>query len=411
VVSQKFKRNLTAKSRFVALGLLAGTIALGTSLSQWLNCQAAPPVKAKGASGQGASGHATNSQATINQAIPAEISRLWQAPSAQFAAAVANLGSDPRDVSIANLRRFLEGQNIFNSSNTERLVASYALARLLAKSNSGVDQNDAISLFTQAQALPLLHIDSLWHASEILTSQGDNKKTRDFVEKILRDPAAAPSDQARALYEMAQSFLREPSSENNQKAKDLLLTIKQKYPATEYGTASNYYLGQMALGNSGNNGGNNTNSSTSNTTSVVGSEAAFGSSTGNNAAGNYGSMSNGALGAPGSAAEAEALAYFSDYLKGSVNGRFSSDVADKLMAMNTRGAALTPADLDRIGLVYYRKNNYSKALDAFNRSGTTNNQYRKAQCLAKLHRKPESVAALLAAITASTRSRLLRRLC
>ena len=393
-MSQKFKRNLTAKSRFVALGLLAGTIALGTSLSQWLNCQAAPPVKAKGASGQGASGHATNSQATINQAIPAEISRLWQAPSAQFTAAVANLGSGPRDVSIANLRRFLEGQNIFNSSNTERLVASYALARLLAKSNSGVDQNDAISLFTQAQALPLLHIDSLWHASEILTSQGDNKKTRDFVEKILRDPAAAPSDQARALYEMAQSFLREPSSENNQKAKDLLLTIKQKYPATEYGTASNYYLGQMALGNSGsisnNNGGN--------TTSVVGSEAAFGSSTGNNAAGNYGSMSNGALGAPGSAAEAEALAYFSDYLKGSVNGRFSSDVADKLMAMNTRGAALTPADLDRIGLVYYRKNNYSKALDAFNRSGTTNNQYRKAQCLAKLHRKPESVAALLTAI-------------
>jgi len=404
VVRQKIKPNLAAKSRFVVLGLLASTIAIGASLSQWLNCQASP-AKVKGASGQGASGHATSSQA-----IPAEISRLWQAPSPQFAAAVANLGSEPKDVSIANLRRFLEGQNIFNSGNTERLVASYALARLLAKSNSGADQNDAISLFSQAQALPLLHIDSLWHASEILTSQGDNKKTRDFVEKILRDPAATPSDQARALYEMAQSFLREPSSDNNQKAKDLLLTIKQKYPATEYGTASNYYLGQMALGNSGNISGKNSNSASyaSNTTSVVGSESVFGSSTsssGNSSsngtsssAGNYGSMSNGALGSPGSAAEAEALAYFSDYLKGSVNGRFSSDVADKLMAMNTRGAALTPADLDRIGLVYYRKNNYSKALDAFNRSGTTNNQYRKAQCLAKLHRKPESVAALLTAI-------------
>jgi soluble lytic murein transglycosylase-like protein/TolA-binding protein len=392
VVSQKIKPNLAAKSRFVVLGLLAGTIALGASLSQWLNCQAAPPVKARGASGQ-----TVNHQTANSQAIPAEISRLWQAPSAQFAAAVANLGSDPRDVSIANLRRFLDGQNIFNSSNTERLVASYALARLLAKSNSGADQNDAVALFTQAQALPLLHIDSLWHASEILTSQGDNKKTRDFIEKILRDPAAAPSDQARALYEMAQSLLREPSSDNNQKAKDLLLTIKQKYPATEYGTACNYYLGQLALGNSG----NNSSSSANNTTSVVGSEAVFGSSTGSstgNTAGNYGSMSSGAIGAPGSVAEAEALAYFSDYLKGSVNGRFSSDVADKLMAMNTRGAALTPADLDRIGLVYYRKNNYSKALDAFNRAGTNNNQYRKAQCLAKLHRKPESVAALLAAI-------------
>ncbi len=386
MVNQKIKPNLAAKSRFVVLGLLAGTIALGANLAEWLNCQAAPPIKVKGTSGQ----------ANNNQAIPAEISRLWQAPSPQFAAAVANLGSDPKDVSIANLKRFLEGQNILNSSNTERLVASYALARLLAKSSSGADQNDAVALFTQAQALPLLHIDSLWHASEILTSQGDNKKTRDFIEKILRDPAAAPSDQARALYEMAQSLLREPSSDNNQKAKDLLLTIKQKYPATEYGTACNYYLGQLALGNSG----NNSSSSANNTTSVVGSEAVFGSSTGSssNAAGNYGSMSNGAIGAPGSVAEAEALAYFSDYLKGSVNGRFSSDVADKLMAMNTRGAALTPADLDRIGLVYYRKNNYSKALDAFNRSGTSNNQYRKAQCLAKLHRKPESVAALLAAI-------------
>ncbi len=384
MVSNKINGNLPVKPRLVALALLAGTVALGANLAQWHTCQAAPPVKAKGAA---------------VQAIPPEISRLWQAPSPQFAATVANLGNEPKEVSISNLRRFLENQN----NNTERLTASYALARLLAKSNSGADQNEAIALFGQTQALPLLHIDSLWHAAEILTSQGDNKKTRDFVEKILRDPASDSSDQARALYEMAQSFLREPSSENNQKAKELLLTLKQKYPATEYGTASNYYLGQMALGNSSVNAGNSGN----NTSSVVGES--FGSSTGSaasssssgasgNGAGNYGSMSNGALGAPGSPAEAEALAYFCDYLKGSVNGRFSSDVADKLMAFNTRGATLTPADLDRIGLVYYRKNNYSKALDAFNRSGSTNNQFRKAQCLAKLHRKPESVTALLAAI-------------
>lgn len=391
MVSKKIRGNqATARSRFVAtrfiyVGLLAGTIALGANLSQWLSCNAAPAVKAKGATAL---------------AIPPEISRLWQAPSPQFAAAVANLASDPKDISITNLRRFLESQN-FTSNNTERLVASYSLARLLAKSNNSADQNEAIALFSQAQGLPLLHIDSLWHAAEILTSQGDNRKTRDFVEKILRDPAADTGDQARALYEMAQSFLREPSSENNQKAKELLLTLKQKYGATEFGTASNYYLGQLALGNSNNNSsstGNNglsSSSSSASSNSSAANDGAFGSSTGNST----GNSSSGASGATAlSAGETEALAYFCDYLKGSVNGRFSSDVADKLMSLNARAAALTPADLDRIGLVYYRKNNYGKALDAFNRSGTSNNQFRKAQCLAKLHRKPESVAALLAAI-------------
>ncbi|CAN5376114.1 hypothetical protein BH11CYA1_BH11CYA1_38420 [soil metagenome] len=381
------------KSRIVFLSLLAGSVALGSNLTQWLTCQAAPPAKGKTAA---------------IQAISPEISRLWQSPSPQFAATVANLGNEPKETSISNLRRFLEGQN----SNTERIAASYALAKLLSKSNSGADQNDAIALFNQTQALPLLHIDSLWHAAEILTSQGDNKKTRDFVEKILRDPTADAADQARALYEMAQSYLREPSSENTQRAKDLFLNIKQKYAATEYGTAANYYLGQMALSNGSSSiAASSAAATSSSSTTAAGSDGAFGSSVGGtggtsgaggnsngNSAGSYGSMSNGALGAPGSPAEAEAIAYFSDYLKGSVNGRFSNDVADKLMAMNTRGATLTPADLDRIGLVYYRKNNYSKALDAFNRSGTTSNQFRKAQCLAKLHRKPESVAALLAAI-------------
>ena len=279
MVSKKIRGNQAkARSRFVAtrfvyVGLLAGTIALGANLSQWLSCNAAPAVKAKGATAQG---------------IPPEISRLWQAPSPQFAAAVANLASDPKDISIANLRRFLESQN-FTSNNTERLVASYSLARLLAKSNNSADQNEAIALFTQAQGLPLLHIDSLWHAAEVLTSQGDNRKTRDFVEKILRDPAADTGDQARALYEMAQSFLREPSGENNQKAKDLLLTLKQKYGGTEFGTASNYYLGQLALSNSNNNSsatGNNalsSSSSSASSNSSAANDGAFGSSTGNSA--------------------------------------------------------------------------------------------------------------------------------
>jgi len=331
--------------------LLSGLYALSLNVSDWAPCLAAPPKSLAGPVTVKHSPASSETAAPLAHQVPAEIMQLWQSPSPAYAAATGKIGLENRDFSINKLRGFFQNNP---GNKTERLAASYALGRLLAHSQFGADQNEAMTLFAQSQSMPLLHIASLWHTAEILTVQGDEKKIREFVERILRDPAAKPDAQARALYELAQSFMREQDTIH---AKELFLTLRQKHLGTEYATAANYYLGQMALTDAG-----------------------------------------------AGADPKQAMTYFSDYLKDSVNGRFSAEVADKLLAFGSKGALLTAADLERIGLVYYRKGDYAKALDAFEKSGTTNNQFRKAQCQAKLHRKAESIAALLLAIKQSPES-------
>jgi soluble lytic murein transglycosylase-like protein len=313
--------------------------------------------------------------------VPAEIFKLWHAPSPAFQAATAGLGTESRESSVSKLRRFMESAGGFGSgiNNTERQAGAYALARLLAKGSAG-EQNEAIALYAQAQALPPLRALSLWHAADIISAQGDEKKTREFIDRILRDPASPPEDQARALYETAQSFIRE---RDNARAKDLLIALKQKYSATEYATAASYYLGQMAFADAA-------------LASSQGSQVTAVSTATSGAAGTASVTTGSAsVSAPVSA---EGIAYFCDYLKNSTGGRFSQEVADRLLTYSGQGVVLTPADLDRIGVVFYKRNSYAKALTAFDRAGTGNNQFRKAQCLAKLRQKPESVAALLQAI-------------
>lgn len=314
-------------------------------------------------------------------AVSAEIMKLWHAPSAGYQAAMAGLGTEPREASLAKLRRFMESAGGFGSgvSGAERQSAAYALARLLAR-GSASEQAESLEFYNQAAGLPPIRMLALWHANEIISAQGDEKKTRDFIERILRDPAAAPEDQARALYETAQSFMRE---RDTARAKDIFTTIKQKYAASEYATASSYYLGQMAFEAVG---------QTSAGRNVV--NTAGGAGTDNTGSVSNGSASNGAA----SNASPEGVAFFCDYLKNSTGGRFSQEVADRLYNLSAQGVVLTPADLDRIGVVFYKRGNYAKALTAFDKAATGNNQYRKAQCLAKLQRKPEAVAALLQAI-------------
>lgn len=339
-------------------GLLSGLYAFSLNISNWAPCLAAPP---KSLAGPVTMKHSssTGESAPVAHQIPREIMLLWQNPSPAYTGAIGRLGLEAKDASINKLRSFVQGDG---GNRTEKLAASYALGRLLARGQFGADQNEAMVMFSQSQNLPLLHIPSMWHTAEVLTVQGDEKKIREFVERILRDPAAKPDAQARALYELAQSFMREQDTAH---AKELFLTLRTKHLGTEYATAANYYLGQMAL----------TDTSASAASSI-----------------------------DSGANSTQAQAYFSDYLKDSLSGRFSAEVADKLLAMSSKGAILTPVDLDRIGLVYYRKGDYAKALAAFEKSGTTNNQFRKAQCQAKLHRKAEAIAALLLAIKQSPES-------
>lgn len=144
-----------------------------------------------------------------------------------------------------------------NSNNTEKSAAAYALARLLAKSSDPEQQKQAIDLFKQAQSISCLRLASLWHQSEIIAGQGDEKRIQEILTAISKDPQAQSDDIARAQYELAQSNLRLASAFGtssggniySDKAQELLLDLKQRFPSSEFARGANYYLGQMALAN------------------------------------------------------------------------------------------------------------------------------------------------------------------
>jgi soluble lytic murein transglycosylase-like protein len=333
--------------------------------------------------------------------ISPEIAALWRAPSSGFAAAFARVGEEPRDQSIDKIRKFLaSGQNaVFglnlggDGSPTEKQAASYALARLLTKGKnsqpSPEERKEALALYEKSAALNCLHVPSLWHMSETISSTGDETATRAILQRISDDPMAGDSDTARAQYELAQSLLRTPSDPglsagagpgqgsgqvagqgsgqsdnptagigaNAAQAKTILLSIREKYPSSEYAKGSCYYLAQAAMTE--------------------------------------------ANGSPTPAA----VSYLREYLKTGSGGRFSSEVADKLMALSqpaTGGApatiTLTADDLEQIAAIYYKRGDLTKALGIYDKLGADAKLLQRAQCYAKLGRKADAVAAILAAV-------------
>ncbi|MBK9621826.1 MAG: transglycosylase SLT domain-containing protein [Candidatus Obscuribacter sp.] len=301
-------------------------------------------------------------KAAVKSEIPTEVSNLWRRPSQAFGEVIASLGETTAENSIARLRSFLAN----NPGTTERHFAAYALARLLSKSKAPEDRKEALEIFTDTSSYSLLKTLCLWHCAELAAAQADEERLRNILSTISKAHEAETQEIARATYELAQSYLR---TNETDKAKALLLTLKQRFPSTEYAKGANYYIGQMALNNA-------------------------------------------IAGLPGAQDDplplTSAVQNFRDYLKGSTSGRFSAEVADKLMSLNAgtvqtaSGSTLqipplTADDLDLIGLVYYKKNDYNKALSLWQKAGSNRN-FQKAQCLGKLGKRTEAVEMLLDAI-------------
>jgi len=330
-----------------------------------------------------------------------EITALWRSPSPAFSATFARLGEEPRDQSIDKLRKFVSagsdglfgislGQGNSAPTTTEKQAASYALARLLTKSKNTQptfeERKEAMALFEKSAALSCLHLPSLWHMAEITATTGDENANRAILSKICDDPAAAglEQDQARARYELAQSYIRtstvkapastggattatdsSPSNpaqtaDSNQ-AQALLLGIREKYPSSEYAKGACYYLAQMAL-----------------------------------------KESNGA-------ASPAAVSYLKEYLRGSTGGRFSSEAADRLLALSQptdnstaeggqAPVTLSDSDLEQIAAVFYKRGDLTKALAIYDRLGPGAKLLQRAQCYSKLGRKADAVATILAAV-------------
>jgi len=294
--------------------------------------------------------------------IPTEVSNLWRRPSPAFGEVIASVNETTAENSIARLRSFLAT----NPGTTEKHFATYALARLLSKSKTPEDRKEALELFTDTSAYSILKTLSLWHCAELAAAQADEERLRNILSTIMKAHEAETQEIARATYELAQSYLR---TNETDKARGLLATLKQRFPSTEYAKGANYYIGQMALNNA----------------------------------------IAGLAGGPDEQAPlVSAVQNFRDYLKSSTSGRFSVEVADKLMSLNagtiqtSSGSSLqipplTAEDLDLIGLVYYKKNDYNKALSLWQKAGSNRN-FQKAQCLGKLGKRTEAVELLLDAI-------------
>lgn len=293
---------------------------------------------------------AHNSGAPSAQAshIAGDWRALWKKPSQAFKEAVSQTGIEPVDQTTAKLKAFL-GNPFSTLSGAEKHAAAYALARILARSSDSGEQKQALDLFRQAQQLSCLRMPALWHQHEIIAkaSPADEKALQDLLNTIIKDSQAKSEDLARAHYELAQSYLR---SNNSETARQTLLALQEGFPSSEFARAANYYLGQMAMQSQ--------------------------SETGN---ANLSAAQN----------------YFHTYLKATTGGRFSQDVADKLVEMSSQ-LPLSPEDTNLVGLVYFKKGNYNKALTYL--SKTNSDLFRIAQCQAKLKQRPEALETLFKAI-------------
>lgn len=278
--------------------------------------------------------HGSSSPSAQTSHIAGDWRALWKKPSPAFKEAVSQLGIEPVDQTTAKLKAFLS--NPFSTlSGAEKHAAAYALARILARSSDAGEQKQALDLFRQAQQLSCLRMPALWHQHEILakTSPADEKALQDSLNTIIKDSQAKSEDLAKAHYELAQSYLR---SSNNETARQNLLALQEGFPSSEFARAANYYLGQMALQSPSD---------------------------------------------PGNSNLSAAQNYFHTYLKATTGGRFSQEVADKLVEMSSQ-LPLSPEDSNLVGLVYFKKGNYSKALTYL--SKTNSDLFRIAQCQAKL---------------------------
>lgn len=348
--------------------------------------------------------------------VPNELRALWKEPSADFKNAVGLVGSEPAEQSITKLKAFVAGPMGLNLAslanmigrNPEKQAAAYVLARLLAK-GSNDSKKQALEYFRQAQGLSCLRVLSLWHQSEIVTAQassssaltanansgaasnagsnsganagsdsnsnsdsdingisdtsgssGDNadysgsqpttaaeKQLQNILNAISKDPLAQPNDLARAQYELAQSYMRMQASD---RAGEILRRLQEHFPSSEYARGANYYLGLIAR------------------------------------------ESN----------PPEALARYRAYLKGTTGGRFSQDVAEKLMNMDAaQPGLLTGEDANLIGQVLLKKGDYGRALGYLQRGGDL---FRISQCQARMKQRDEALNTLFKAIAANPAS-------
>ncbi len=186
-------------------------------------------------------------------------------------------------------------------SNYTEYKKNYVLAKLYEEKG---DLTKAIAIFEKLldKNYPLKER-ALFHYAYLNTKLGKDTLALKYFNKLIREFSSSHSV-PQAKYYLAQAELRLRLTKD---AINNLVSLRSQFPRTQYGIATNYYLGEYAYNNKKYN---------------------------------------------------EALDYWRDYLRFSPDGRFANEIAN---SFSTLKSVLKPSDYSLLGEVFFYKKDYAKA--------------------------------------------------
>ena len=155
---------------------------------------------------------------------------------------ILNLLTKDSNQAAFELENFLKFQGL---SSREKSLGHYVLARLREKENrlqEALDHYRKIDL----NQIKKLKVRVYLHRAEIQTKLGNEKAVLENCQKIIHNHPRSISLPA-AYYELARSLIRQSDWSKAQKE---LKILNEQFPETNYGIATNYYLGMIAEKNS-----------------------------------------------------------------------------------------------------------------------------------------------------------------
>lgn len=219
-------------------------------------------------------------------------------------------------------------------SNYTEYKKDYVLAKLYEEKG---DLNKAIEIFEKLldKNYPLKER-VLFHYAYLNTKLGKDLLALKYFNKLIREfPSSHSVPQAK--YYLAQAQLRLRLTKD---AMNNLLSLRTQFPKTQYGIATNYYLGEYAYNNKKFN---------------------------------------------------EALDYWRDYLKFSPDGRFANEIS---VSFSSLKSILEPSDYSLLGDVFFYKKDYAKAAYYYKIGNKLYHYYNLGYSLVRVGRTQEAFSYL-----------------
>lgn len=224
----------------------------------------------------------------------------------------------------------LELEKLKDSGNYTEYKKNYILGRLYEKNNNNKEARLIYEKIIN-QNYPLKER-VIFHLANLNAKEGNNKTALKLYNKLLHDfPYSKSVPQTK--YYLAQTIFR---LKLTKEALNTLMSLKNEFPDTQYGIATNYYLGEYEYNN------NNYN---------------------------------------------EALKYWREYLKLSPDGRFANEIKE---AFTKGNLSLLPSDYSLLGDVFYHKKDYKNSSHFYKIENNHKKYYELGYSLFRINKNNEA---------------------